>query len=182
MAAIAALLDVTAECSGAAGSRSRSWLAIAGQTATHYADHGKPGLGGRGGTHPPLPAAPRVPRIPPQVGIRSGTVGEMMARDSSGLVVAQTLLVAIIRISSRGAGILVIAKQQLDGAEICTGLQQVNGQRSDAGSAALLICRCRTARRISRQVRSMVDGVIGWPGRSPRKQPLLWDGCASNSP
>ena len=47
---------------------------------------------------------------------------------SSGLAVAQTLLVAIMQISRRGAQI-AMTEQQLDGAQIGAGLQQMDGER-----------------------------------------------------
>ena len=56
----------------------------------------------------------------------------MTCNESSGLAVAQTLLVAIMQISCRGAQI-AMTKQQLDRAEIGAGLQQVNRKRVAQG-------------------------------------------------
>ena len=56
----------------------------------------------------------------------------MTSRASSGLVVAQTWLVAIMQVSSRGAQI-AMTEQQLDRAKIGAGLQQVNSERVAQG-------------------------------------------------
>ncbi len=94
MTAIVALLDVTAERGGAATlDRSHGAAPCGGQQdamlitesraeVTEDIRHFQP-LAGHG--------------LRRQAGIRSGMVGDMTSRDSSGLVVAQTLLVAIMR-------------------------------------------------------------------------------------
>jgi hypothetical protein len=81
MAAIAAPLDVTAERGGA---------------ATLDRNHGMPLRGGQRNTSA-TSSPSRATGTALQAGTRSGAVGTMTFRDSSGLAVAQTLLVAIIR-------------------------------------------------------------------------------------
>ena len=94
MAAFAATFDVTAErCRAAALDRDHGTAARAGQR-TRRADRGKPGRSG--GICPPLPA-PRVAWPCRQAGVRVGTLAITVCKASSGLAVAQTLLVAIRR-------------------------------------------------------------------------------------
>jgi len=59
-----------------------------------------------------------------------------------------------------------VTEQQLDGAEIGTGFQQMNGegvaQRVRRNGLSML-----HSNLTSRQVRSMVSGETGWPGWRP---------------
>ena len=94
MTTIAALLQVTAESGGA---------------ATLDRDHGAPPRGRQRRTVPVTEAGPKwrntsatsspswATQPARQVGTRSGTPGTVTSSDSSGLAVAQTLLVAIMR-------------------------------------------------------------------------------------
>ena len=96
MAAFAATLDVTAERCGAAALDRDHGAAPRARTATHRAAHGKPGRSG--GTRPPLPA-PREAWSGRQAGIEGPArlLAVAVCKASSGLAVAQTLLVAIRR-------------------------------------------------------------------------------------
>lgn len=94
MAAIAARLDVTAESGGA---------------ATHDRDHGAPPRGGQRGAIPITKSRAEVAKYvrhfqplagheaSRQAATRSGAVGTRTSSNSRGLVVAQTLLAAIMR-------------------------------------------------------------------------------------
>ena len=125
MTAFAAPLDVTAERCGA---------------ATLDRDHGAPPRGGQRRTMLVTESRPEVAEhvrhFQPLAG--HGTSAVRRARGparlavatceaSSGLAVAQTLLVAITQITSRGVQ-TAMTEQQLDGTQIGAGLQQVNGE------------------------------------------------------
>ena len=141
MAAIAARFDVTAERGGAATldrdhgappRRGQRRAMLIAERRTEVAEHVRQGFPLAG--HGTRPSGEREVQYGWRIDVerfqRTGRGADLAGGDH--------------QIPGRRAQI-AMTEQHLNGGQVCAGLKQVNGKRSDAGSAALLICRCRTA-------------------------------------